>query len=195
MAINAKPYFIQKALAKSGGRAIVYIDGDMFVRKYPHIFDTENVDFMARGWWSDPRAADNYQDSAGVMMDPYMFETSGGIMYFADSKKSKQLLKYWIDDTQKPRNDGKADDRILSLTFNVRKLLLDITSIQLPIEYLWLTINYSPRAMEKMYDWDFGMVRKSVIIEHPECLTTEDTATGAGHQVTVSQNITILLKI
>ena len=34
--------------------------------------------------------------------------------------------------------------------------------------------------MEKMYDWDFGMVRKSVIIEHPECLTTEDTATGAG---------------
>jgi len=180
MAINAKPYFIQKALAKSGGRAIVYIDGDMFVRKYPHIFDTENVDFMARGWWSDPRAADNYQDSAGVMMDPYMFETSGGIMYFADSNKSKQLLKYWIDDTQKPRNDGKADDRILSLTFNVRKLLLDITSIQLPIEYLWLTINYSPRAMEKMYDWDFGMVRKSVIIEHPECLTTEDTATGAG---------------
>ena len=110
------------------------------LRKYPHIFDTENVDFMARGWWSDPRAADNYQDSVGVMMDPYMFETSGGIMYFADSKKSKQLLKYWIDDTQKPRNDGKADDRILSLTFNVRKLLLDITSIQLPIVIFWLTV-------------------------------------------------------
>ena len=85
-----------------------------------------------------------------------MFETSGG-MYFADSKKSKQLLKYWID-TQKP---GMMVKQMISLTFNVRKLSLDITSIQLPI-------GLPSIIHQKSCSWDFGMVRK-VLIEHPEC--------------------------
>jgi len=178
LAINAKPYFIQKALSACSGRGIVYIDGDMYIRKYPHIFDTQNVDFMARGWWFDPRSSCRCLES--VMIDPYIFETSGGIMFFADTIQSKKLLKYWILDTQEPRNDGKADDRILSLTFNARKMLLEMSTIQLPIEYLWLTLDYSPRALEQLYDWDFATCKNNIMIEHPECLTTEDTATGAG---------------
>ena len=88
---NQRNHILYKKLKQSLEVEHFYIDGDMFVRKYPHIFDTENVDFMARGC-IDPRAADNYQDSAGVMMDPHMFETSGGIMYFADSRNQSNYL-------------------------------------------------------------------------------------------------------
>ena len=56
MAINAKPLFIKKALDLCNGRGVLYIDGDMFVNKYPRIFDFPNVDFMARNWNTDPRS-------------------------------------------------------------------------------------------------------------------------------------------
>ena len=57
LAINAKPLFIKKALESCGGRAVLYIDGDMFVRKYPQIFDMrDEIDFMARSWYIDPRS-------------------------------------------------------------------------------------------------------------------------------------------
>ena len=56
-AINAKPLFIRHALNLCDNRSVLYIDGDMFIRKYPHIFDMDNVDFMARGWNVDPRAS------------------------------------------------------------------------------------------------------------------------------------------
>ena len=49
MAINAKPLFINHALNLCRDYAVVYIDGDMFIEKYPGIFDIKNVDYMARG--------------------------------------------------------------------------------------------------------------------------------------------------
>ena len=52
--------------------------------------------------------------------------------------------------------------------------------IQLPCEYLWLTLDYDSRMNEYVYDWDYVRMKDSVLVEHPECLTTEDTATGAG---------------
>jgi hypothetical protein len=65
LAINAKPLFIRKALdaVQDGGRSVLYIDGDMFIRKYPKIFDLPDVDFMARGWWIDPRSSYQMEDS------------------------------------------------------------------------------------------------------------------------------------
>ena len=55
--INAKPAFIRKALDACPGRGVLYIDGDMYINKYPAIFDMKNVDYMARGWNVDPRAS------------------------------------------------------------------------------------------------------------------------------------------
>ena len=46
LAINAKPLFIKKALEGVGKRSVLYIDGDMFIRKYPKLFDITDVDFM-----------------------------------------------------------------------------------------------------------------------------------------------------
>lgn len=178
MAINAKPLFIKHALKLCGDRSVVYIDGDMFIRKYPAIFDMPNIDFMSRGWNIDPRAS--YNIGTSIMYNPYKFETSGGIMYFSHSDESHKLMDYWIAETEKPYNSGKADDRILSMLFNAKKFLLNMTIIQLPIEYLWLTLDYDERMMEHIYDWDKKLMDSTIFIDHPECLTSEETAEGAG---------------
>ena len=180
LAINAKPLFIRKALAavQDSGRSVLYIDGDMYIRKYPKIFDLPDVDFMARGWWIDPRAS--YQMEYSITYDPYTFETSGGTMMFSQSVESKQLISKWIEQAAKPYQIGKADDRILSLVFNTYKLLCSMKIIQLPIEYLWLSLDYDERMLEEVYDYDKYKMTDSIIIEHPECLTSEDTATGGG---------------
>tara|TARA_Y100000389_G_scaffold157505_1_gene158659 strand:- start:933 stop:4400 length:3468 start_codon:yes stop_codon:yes gene_type:complete len=177
LAINAKPQFIRKALELCEGRSVVYIDGDMFIRKYPKIFDIPNIDFMARGWNMDPRASWNIDSS--IMVDPYLFETSGGIMYFSQSKQSKALLDIWIERSQSYFQKGKADDRILSLVFNSYEMLLSMRIIQLPIEYLWLSIDFDERMLE-MYDWNDRKMKNSIIVEHAECLTSEETASSKG---------------
>ena len=178
LAINAKPLFIKHALELCQGRAVVYIDGDMFIRKYPNIFDMPNIDFMSRGWNIDPRSS--YNIGTSIMFNPYKFETSGGIMYFSNSSESIKLMDMWIDESAKPSNSGKADDRILSIVFNAKKLLLNMTTIQLPIEYLWLTLDYDDRMLEHIYDWDKNEMDATIFIDHPECLTSEETAEGAG---------------
>jgi hypothetical protein len=176
LAINAKPLFIKKALELCDGRSVVYIDGDMFVRKYPHIFDMSNIDFMARGWNMDPRSNEDMNDS--IWFNPYKFETSGGIMYFSPSHESTHLIDVWIDQCSTPANIGKADDRILSMIFNMKKYMLNMNIIQLPVEYLWLTITYTVPMLDHVYDWDQVEMHDSIFIDHPECLTSEETAGG-----------------
>jgi hypothetical protein len=178
LAINAKPLFIQKALELCHPRNVVYIDGDMYIRKYPLIFDMKDIDYMARGWNIDPRSSYKFEDS--ISYDPYTFETSGGTMFFSQSLESKQLLHLWVSETNKPINHGKADDRIISLLFNSKKLLCNMKIIQLPIEYLWLTLNYNDYLLSPLYDYDEKLMNDSIIIEHSECLTSEETASGSG---------------
>jgi hypothetical protein len=173
-AINAKPLFILKALetAKAAGlKGVVYIDGDMAFHKYPEIFDMSNVDYMARGWNIDPRASENYLKNY-VCFDPFAFETSGGIMYFGDTRKARQLLKEWIVANDRAANAGKADDRIISVIVNSRQYLVEANVIQLPIEYLWLTDIYEEYV--KHYN------PRHVICEHPHCLTSEERAREQG---------------
>ena len=175
-AINGKPVFVRKAVeacrklgAGDTDLAVVYIDGDMRANIYPKLFDMDNVDFMARGWNADPRANSSYRDGK-VCFDPYIFETSGGIQYFANTAGSLDLLESWK--LSNLANPGKADDRVISMAFNVLKYHQALSFIQLPIEYLWLTDNYY------FQDPDNTSQAKA-IVEHPECLTAEDAAVGA----------------
>ena len=216
LAINGKPMFIRKALETCKGRSVLYIDGDMFIRHYPMLFDLKDVDFMARGWNCDPRNK-NFLES--VLYDPYSFETSGGTMFFANTIQAINLLNLWHDESSKKYNQGKADDRILSMIFNAKQLLLKMTIIQLPQEYLWLSITSDPvflqdiytppignrnslQAQEFMEDWLYGepltgndtegkfqyyfgnpqrkTLEDNIFIEHPECLTSEESAADSG---------------
>lgn len=178
MAINAKPLFIKKALESCERRAVVYIDGDMTVNQYPHIFDMENVDYMARGWNIDYRGNPNYKED--TCYDPFTFETSGGIMYFADSLQARDLLKQWAIASSKKQNAGKADDRIISLYVNRKSLYIDINIVQLPIEFLWLTDIYEPSDSSVPYLDKKDYSRSMITFEHPACLTTEEIARDQG---------------
>jgi hypothetical protein len=134
---------------------------------------------MARGWWIDPRSSYKFDES--ITYDPYTFETSGGTMFFSNSDESRILLNTWIIESDKAYQKGKADDRIISMVFNTKKMLLNMKIIQLPIEYLWLTLGYSDRLLEsEVYDYNVALMNSSIIIDHPECLTSEDTASGSG---------------
>ena len=181
LAINAKPLFIQRALAACGGRAVVYIDGDMTMNHYPSIFDMKGVDIMARGWNIDPRTnEEQVNGDSDLSFDPYSFETSGGIMYFADTPQAKHVLRLWEELSAGPEMQGKADDRILSLLFALHPALYAATSlVQLPIEYLWLTQMYIyPNG--KTYLPSKYWSEKHIMVAHPACLTTEERALDQG---------------
>jgi len=167
VAINFKPEFILKALDACKPRNVVYIDGDMKILKYPCAFDVDDVDFMAISWNSDVRMCYKCE-----CYDPYVLEISGGTIYFGQGYWARFLLQHWIDEIKKyPK---KAEDRVISLLFNNRELLAQTNIIQLPIEYLWLTMAYDESIVDKSFD------RKDITIEHPECLTGEDRAGAMG---------------
>lgn len=171
-AINAKPVFIKKALEVCEGRGVLYIDGDMFIRKYPKIFDMPNIDFAARSWNFDPRSSRKFKED--ICFDPYIFETSGGTMFFGNTDGARSLLDAWAEASSLKTNEGKADDRILSQIFTVDKYAPKLNVIHLPIEYLWLTDNY------ELYDFTIGSEKVAdiadCVIEHPYCLTGEERA-------------------
>jgi hypothetical protein len=100
-------------------------------------------------------------------------------MFFSSSFESKKLIELWIQTASQKSQEGKADDRVLSLVFNSYSVLNWIRIIQLPIEYLWLTLRYDEPILE-LYDYDVPKLKNSIIIEHPECLTSEETAADAG---------------
>jgi hypothetical protein len=169
--INAKPSFIRKALDACPGKGVLYIDGDMYINKYPSIFDLKNVDYMARGWNVDPRASALYK--TGVCFDPYIFETSGGTMYFGNTDLSRQLLDEWAAAMNSPANKGKAEDRVISMILTKQKYSLKANVIQLPIEYLWLTDIYMNKD-------PLDATQANSFIEHPACLTGEERAGEQG---------------
>jgi hypothetical protein len=156
-AINAKPLFIKKALefcSAKGFKGVVYIDGDMTVNTYPEIFNMPNIDYMARGWNIDPRSSYQFRLKK-YAYNPFVFETSGGIMYFGDSIYAKQLLDIWIRASLRSSNKGKADDRIISILFNANRLFVPYNTIQLPLEYLWLTDIYGTKEENRLLKSNF----------------------------------------
>lgn len=168
-AINYKPRFILEAMKACYPRNVLYIDGDMLIKKYPTLFDIKGVDYMSQGWNNDPRSA-----ILGESRDcyyPYVFETSGGTMFFSNNDHAKAILKEWSKQISK--HPGKAEDRLISQIFNNHQLKAPTTTIQLPIEYLWLNIDYDhlPKST---------FTRSRIYIEHPECLTGEDRAYEEG---------------
>jgi hypothetical protein len=183
LAINAKPLFIKKVLDTlrdmgKGDISVVYIDGDMTVNKYPHIFDINNVDYMGRGWNIDPRSNIHYKTKP--CFDPFTFETSGGIMYFANNDNGRKLLTMWNKWSFIQKFQGKADDRILSMLINSKQLYISMNVLQLPIEYLWLTDAYEPLDTRDSYLDKKHHSRSDIVFEHPACLTTEESARDQG---------------
>jgi len=201
LAINAKPLFIKHALQRckelfqNAGKeftGVVYIDGDMTVNKFPHIFNMNNIDMMARGWNIDPRSSARQFRRGLYSFDPYVFETSGGIMFFGDTGPARTILNLWHSISSNRLFQGKADDRILSVIINKYAMQVPYNIVQLPIEYLWLTDIYGEKraplepigALIKPGDVvgrdGQADISGDIIFEHPGCLTGEERAADQG---------------
>lgn len=161
-AINHKPVFIKEALLACQGRGVLYIDGDMVIRKHPYLFELLNVDFMGFSYNVDLRF---FEPQKTICLDPFTFETSGGTLFFGNTQAAIKLLDLWEQESAK--NRGKADDRILSMTLIKHNLIHFMNVVHLPEEYLWLTTEYVGR-------------KSNVYISHPECLTGEEMAAREG---------------
>jgi len=170
-AINFKPAFIKLALKACAPRSVLYIDGDMRMNFYPSIFDIREVDYMGRSWNTDPRLQSTKQRD-WYCFDPYGFEMSGGTMFFANTFHANKILDTWISESK--RYPGKSDDRILSLAFMRYRMIVPITSIQLPLEFLWIPMYHSFMLTKESYK------KKLIAIEHPACITGEDRASSEG---------------
>ena len=132
---------------------------------------------MARSWGVDPREGVDVNTGRlrpASCYDPYIFETSGGTMFFGNTPTGNKLLDEWIKEESLESREGKADDRILSWVVNRDNWLFRANMVELPIEYLWLTDKYNAYPIiETLLGGKCGP-----IIEHPACLTSEETALG-----------------
>lgn len=173
-AINFKPAFVYQALLACAPRNVLYLDGDMLVKKYPYIFDTSNVDYMAQGWNIDSRFEFLEENVDKPCFFPYVYEVSGGTMFFSQSSFSKQLLKDWYELVVK--HPTKAEDRLISLLINRQRDFLHLNTIQLPVEFLWLSLDYDYSQKKNIFD------KSKALITHPECLTSEDRASSLSGQ-------------
>jgi hypothetical protein len=97
-----------------------------------------------------------------VCYDPYVFQTSGGTMFFGHSPAAFSLLEQWERLASSQQMTGKADDRVISMMIQQKHLLTAVNFVALPIEYLWLTGNYETF----MHD-GHNFNRRDIIIEHP----------------------------
>ena len=161
--INYKFEFILHCLNKFKDKSIVYMDGDMIVRKYPYIFELTNIDFMAHGWHDGNINA--------LCWDPFLLEVSGGIIFMGNTFPARKILDLYLKEFKLPANIGKADDRILSVILNRENVKLWANVLELSKEYLYLTIQWPENEMKEM-----GIKKENILIEHPECLTQEELA-------------------
>lgn len=174
-AMNWKGEFILKMLNKFK-KPVVYMDGDMLLHRYPRLFDAPDFDFMLRHWAFDPLEFPHTRSKEAF--NPLMFETSGGIMYFNYTHRAKNVLKGWnrITDNIHKRKQPGADDRILTMYLHQSKALFSCRWMVIPSTYLWLTDKYSLDTFTgRRLPKELG-----VVIDHPNCLTTEEMASKQG---------------
>lgn len=202
-AINYKPEFIINILTKIMPKNInkaVYIDTDMSVHKFPSLFNMKGYDFMGYNWNWEPRTL--YNEFPMDCYDPYTLHTSGGLLMFADTEPSLQLLDAWNEMVKK--NPGKAEDRMISIPFNNDDMITKLRCFWLPDEYFWVPFFYELDAefiVQKKYQKDFkkrgitftkeeseeinmgefyGIKKRDIIVSHPEKLTDEEMAAKQG---------------
>lgn len=80
-----KPMFIKEMLDAHPGEAIVWLDADAVVLKYPHVFEQIDTDIGV------------YYKTTGPTADRFKGqELITATMYFANNKKTRTLLDMWI---------------------------------------------------------------------------------------------------
>ena len=199
-AINYKPTFILETLKIIYPRKLATIDTDMTVERYPSLFDMD-YDFIGYNWYYEPHQIEPEVEMMDCF-DPYVLHTSGGMLVFANTEPSIELLTQW-----KQASDimpGKAEDRLLGTVFNSNMMLPKLRCLWLPLSYFYIPYYYEledqfkiPKKYQKAFNhldfvknytkksYRFDQVykfnlKKNIYIHHPESLTSEEEAARQG---------------
>lgn len=151
-ALGLKGEFIMKCLNELPEYKIIYIDTDLQILRYPHLFDIDADCYFL-----------NWNEYDGECYNPYQVELPGGILGFANTYNSKALLgilnKYMI------KNLHLAEDKSFS----------GIISRHFMNTYLrcvWLPYNYMYMFSKHKYDPSIG--KYTHIANYKEELTGEN---------------------
>ena len=164
--INYKPQFIHDTIDKFD-MPVIYTDGDMYPTQYLDLFDQTHFDCMLYNARSG--IADNFHSNLTMEKLCYMLDEmniSGGTMYWGTSNASKNALKLWVHISE--NNKGKADDRLLDVTFNSTFMLQNLKCYWLPTAYIYITEKLNSQGAHLK-----DHISKPIII-HPEDITAEE---------------------
>uniref|UniRef100_A0A6C0F681 Nucleotide-diphospho-sugar transferase domain-containing protein n=1 Tax=viral metagenome TaxID=1070528 RepID=A0A6C0F681_9ZZZZ len=166
--INYKPKFILDMLLKFPKKAVIYTDIDTILHREPTLFENkQDVDMMCLNWNYDPALVSNN------CFDPLVMETAGPVFFFNNTNPVKKVLRLWYNSLNQPQYAKCADDRVLGIVFHSHKLINSIRVQWLPIEYLYFSQFFSHLKLDK----------KTIVISHPESMTSEDLAHKLGSAV------------
>jgi hypothetical protein len=197
--INFKPEFILHTLEFIAPRAVINIDTDMIITKFPALFDCTGIDYWGYNWYFDPRIT--LRKYPFDCFAPYILRTSGGIMAFGNSIPAKKFVKMWADYTASV--PGKAEDMTISVNFAQNNEIMKLRCMWLPINYFLLPNLYEfenyynikkkyqkffphlefsgdKTAQKYKYTTIFDITKDNTYIVHPEGLTTEEQAALQG---------------
>ncbi len=169
--INYKPNFILGTIEKFKEYPVLYTDADMYITRYPEIFDQTYFDCMLYSWYA--QIADFYQDyltDAKVCYNNFKPRASGGTMWWGTSIQSRNALKIW--DIVSQNNPGKSDDRVLDIVFNATNAMSNLKCYWLPNEFIYITDKLNGFGANLKHRWYLG----EPVIIHPEDITSEEMA-------------------
>lgn len=169
--INYKPNFIHNTIEKFKDFPVLYTDADMYIVRYPEIFDQTYFDCMLYNWYS--QVSDfyvDYLDEKPMCFNNFKPRASGGTMWWGTSIQSKNALKIW--DIISKNNPGKSDDRVLDIVFNSTSAMANLKCYWLPSEYIYITDKLNGFGAHLKKRWYVG----EPIIIHPEDITSEEMA-------------------
>ena len=166
IALGLKPEFIEYCLKKLSGYKCIFVDTDLRVLKYPHLFDAD-VDCWFLNW-------NEYDYNC---YNPLQLELPGGVMGFGNTHNAKMLLKILISKLDKRYAEDKTFSGVITRNF----LNTFLRCIWLPETYMYMFssheytpgVGYTKIASYKHEFKDNYYKQSDIVIAH------EDFETGA----------------
>lgn len=138
---NLKPKVILSAVLKFR-QPVLYVDADCEIIRIPRI--PEGTDFAILNWKADKELSERFG------YDPDHLISSGGVIYFAYTAPSIELLVRWCDAME--TDPQGVDDQILNVVYEINKI---------PMRSWW---------MPKTYNWMVGLFNEPP----PDCVIRHD---------------------
>lgn len=96
--VRVKPEFVQSQLVKYIGiePALVWIDADSIINRYPELFDRIDCDIATRLWDCDGSVIEP-EIIEDLPAEPAKYEPMTGVMYFRNTRAVRRLVTRWVE--------------------------------------------------------------------------------------------------